>query len=349
MIGLIFRGFCLVIFSSICIEATAQSKFLIINDFDINKAPKRPNYAEKENWAVLPNIKDMADQIPRANISIKDGQADAEVDVFFVYPTIYIQKPENEYTWNASTEDKNLNEKIDNSAIKNQASVFNGSCKVYSPRYRQAHYSVFLTKDTISAKKAMDLAYEDVKAAFEYYLENYNQSRPIIIAAHSQGTLHAVRLLQDFFDKKPLQSKLVTAYLVGMPVNDTMFEGIKISEKPDEIGGYVSWNTFAAGYFPEYYKNGLNKAQLVNPITWSNDTFYSEYSQHKGTLGLKFKISPQIVSAKSEEGLLWIKKPKIAGKALIKTKIWHFADYNLFWMDIRENVALRVNKFLEKT
>jgi hypothetical protein len=345
MIGLIFRTLSLAAFVLFAFNAISQNKFLIINDFDIKRVPQTPDYSNSDNWAALPSKIDMADETPKSKIPIKDNQADAKADVFFLYPTIYTQKPQNEYTWNASTIDVFLNEKIDNSAIKNQASVFNGSCKVYAPRYRQAHYSVFLTEDTLSAKKALDLAYEDVKTAFEYYLENYNRNRPIIIAAHSQGTLHAIRLLQDFFDAKPLQSKLVIAYLVGMPVMDTMFEGIKISKKADKTGGYVSWNTFADSYFPEYYKNGLNQAQLVNPITWSNDTSYSEFFQHKGTLGLKFKISSEIVSAKPHEGLLWIKKPKVFGKIFVKTKIWHFADYNLFWMDIRENVDLRIKKF----
>ncbi len=347
MIRIIFTKIFSIIFVLVALEANSQNKILIINDFDIGPVPKVPNYAENSTWAALPNTRDMADLLPKSKKALRDNQDHASADVFYIYPTIYTQLPENEYTWNASIEDQKLNTKIDNSAIKNQATIFNGSCKIYAPRYRQAHYSVFLTKDSVSAKKAMDLAYSDVKAAFEYYLRHFNQNRPIVIAAHSQGTLHAVRLLQEYFDDKPLQNKLVTAYLVGMPVNDGMFKRIKLSAKPDELGNYVSWNTFANGYFPDYYKNGLHKSQLVNPISWSNETVFTDYTLHKGTVGLKFKISPKIVSATTSEGLLWIKKPKIFGKAFIKTKIWHFADYNLFWMDIRENVALRVKNFIE--
>lgn len=349
MIRLIFMQFLYMLCVLGSLKSLSQNKFLIINDFNESKLPKSPNYAENTAWAALPNQSDMADQIPKSKIDMRDKQSEAKVDVFFIYPTIYTQRPENEFTWNASVTDRNLNERIDNSAIKNQASVFNESCKVYSPRYRQAHYSVFLTKDSVSARKAIDLAYKDIKDAFEYYLENFNQNRPIIIAAHSQGTLHAVRLLQEFFDNKPLKSQLVTSYLVGMPVNDNMFQDLKISLSPNEIGGYVSWNTFAEGYYPDYYQNGLHKAQSVNPITWSASNTFTNYADHKGTLGLKFKVSPQIVSSKQQEGILWIKKPKVAGKVFIKTKIWHFADYNLFWMDIRENVALRVKNYIEKT
>jgi hypothetical protein len=347
MIRIIFKKIFFVISFAVSLKANAQSKVLIINDFESGPIPKVPNFEDKTNWAALPTLRDMADQIPQSKINLSDNQDDAAADVFYIYPTIYTQLPENEYTWNASVEDKKLNSKIDNSAIKNQATAFNESCKVYAPRYRQAHYSVFLTKDSVSAKKALDLAYSDVKSAFEYYLSHFNQNRPIVIAAHSQGTLHAIRLLQEFFDDKPLQNRLVTAYLVGMPVNDSLFKSIKLTAKSDEVGKYVSWNTFANGYIPDYYKNGLHKAQLVNPINWTNDTAFTDYSLHRGTVGLKFKISPKIVSARTSGGLLWIKKPKVFGKAMIKTKIWHFADYNLFWMDIRENVALRVKNFID--
>ena len=53
------------------------------------------------------------------------------------------------------------------------------------------------------SEKAFEIAYTDIKAAFQYYLSRYNNKQPIIIASHSQGTKHAARLLQEFFDNKP--------------------------------------------------------------------------------------------------------------------------------------------------
>ena len=328
-------------------ESIAQNRFIISEKFNVTKAPPKPDFSDKNNWSSRPDLKDMADEIPTGQKKISDDQMNAKADVFFIYPTIYSKTRNNQYLCNAAVDDNILNKEIDETTIKNQASAFNQSCKIYAPRYRQAHYSVFLTEDKESAKNALDLAYEDVKNAFEYYLKNFNQDRPIVIAAHSQGTLHATRLLQDFFDNKPLKKQLVEAYLVGMPVADCLFKEIKLSKSPNETGGYVSWNTFAKEYIPDYYKNGLNHSNSVNPITWSVDNNWSNYKFHKGTLSAKFKIRDNIISAKTENGLLWIEKPKVFGKALIKTKIWHFADYNLFWMDIRENVALRINNFIK--
>ena len=326
----------------------SQKHFLIDAPFNSQNSPSIPDYSELKNWAAHPEVSDFADKIPNNKLGLKDDQGSAKADVFFIYPTLYLNKPNKSDAWNADVFDEKLNSEIEEKSIKNQATVFNGGCKVYAPRYRQAHYSVFTTSDSISAKLAMEVAYQDVKAAFEYYLKNLNQGRPIIIAGHSQGTIHAIRLLQEYFDKTELKKKLVEAYLVGMPVNDSMFENIKLSKTPFETGGYVSWNTFSEQFYPPYYKNGLNRAQLVNPISWNPDSDWSPFIDSKGTAGLKFKIKSNLVSAKTNEGLLWIKKPKIFGAALIKTKIWHFADYNLFWMDIRDNVNLRINSFINR-
>ena len=61
-----------------------------------------------------------------------------------------------------------------------------------------------------------------------------------------------------------------------------------------------------------------------------------------------FTIAPNASNAKSVRGMLWIDKLNINVPApfLIK-KNWHIADYNLFWMNIRENVALRTNQFFD--
>ena len=79
----------------------------------------------------------------------------------------------------------------------------------FAPRYLIA----FFTIDKIAKIKSLDLAYSDIKSEFEYYLKNYNNSQPVIIASHSQGTLHAAKLLKEYFESKPLQNQLVCPYI----------------------------------------------------------------------------------------------------------------------------------------
>jgi pimeloyl-ACP methyl ester carboxylesterase len=63
--------------------------------------------------------------------------------------------------------------------------------------------------------QALDLAYQDVEAAFDYYLQHFNKGRPFIVVGHSQGTTHALRLIEEKIDNTPLYRQLVVAYVVG--------------------------------------------------------------------------------------------------------------------------------------
>ena len=314
-------------------------------------APAAPDYSLASNWAALPNRHDMADSIPHnAPANVRDQQATAVADVFFVYPTIYTYQPKPDAVsqWNASLDDADLNRRIDESTILNQATIFNGSGRIYAPRYRQAHYHAYVTKNLDDRAQALDLAYSDVRAAFQYYLANYNQGRPIVIASHSQGTTHATRLLAEFFDEKPLQNQLVAAYLVGIATPPDRFKSIPPGESATQTGCFVSWNTFARKYVPDYYANGLNRALCTNPLTWSSAETYAARSLNKGGVGLKYTYRNRLSDAQVHQGLLWVRKPRIPGAFLVPTKIWHRADLNFFWQSTRDNVADRLRAFQAK-
>jgi hypothetical protein len=76
-----------------------------------------------------------------------------------------------------------------------QASVFNECCVIFAPRYRQALLHA-ITTNTPSAYVADELAYGDVERAFEQFLQG-NPKGPSILASHSQGSMHGLRLLQQ--------------------------------------------------------------------------------------------------------------------------------------------------------
>ena len=332
----------------VTLSVSCHRKNILLNSgFLANPQPARPDYSKTENWASLPSKKDPADEIPR-NSTIKEQEASTKADVFFIHPTIFTQPAQNQYRWNADVNDTLMNMKVDQSTILNQASVFNGSCKVYAPRYRQACLFAFFTPNKSDGTQALDLAYEDVKAAFEYYLTNFNKGRPIVIASHSQGTVHAKRLIKEFFDGKPLQKQLVAAYLIGIPTQTNTFQMIKPCESGDEIGCFVSWNTYAQGFYPKQRLEELKFAVSTNPLTWSLDENYAPKELNKGGVGPNFTMIPQVADAQNHQGMLWVNKPYVKGRFLLNTKVWHRADINLFYMNIRENVANRIDNFLEK-
>ncbi len=338
-------------FSLLCfliIAASCSSKIHVLKDnFNQSPIPPKPDYSKQEHWASLPTKQDAADSIPKKS-NLKNLQATAQADVFFIYPTIFTDKPLNQFSWNADVNDVVLNEQIQLTTILNQASIFNGVGRVYSPYYRQAHLYAFYTPNKIDGGNALDLAYEDVKAAFEYYLKNYNQGRPIIIASHSQGSYHGERLLKDYFDGKELQKQLVAAYLIGRAIKPNAFANIKPTEKPDEVGVWASWNTFGRGFFPKNYETNFKGALSINPLLWNNSENIASKEFNKGGVATKFTFAPQVVDAQNHQSILWVHRPYIKGSWLVKNKSWHRADMNFFYVNIRENAALRVEKFLEK-
>lgn len=312
--------------------------------FEKAPAPPSPNYSLVNHWASLPEKRDAADSVP-INSGYRDEQSTAKADVFFIYPTIYTGQPSKKFPWNADLTDAVLNREIQQSTILNQASIFNGSCRVYVPYYRQAHLYAFYTSQDDGAK-ALDLAYQDVRAAFQFYLEHYNNGRPIIIASHSQGSYHGMRLIRDFFDGKELQKQLVMAYLVGRAIPRDAFAFIKPTERPDETGVWASWNTFARGYFPDSYDRYYPQALSINPLLWNAGEDFASKDLNTGGVGLKFTKVPHLADAQNHANMLWTNKPYVKGRAWLRTKVWHRADMNLYYGNIRDNVALRIAMFM---
>lgn len=305
----------------------------------------QPNYSLKENWAALPFRKDLADDVPDERL--RDIQDSAAVDVFFIHPTTYTGD-RGQRSWNGATNDTKLNQKTDQTTILHQASLFNGVGKVYAPRYRQAHlHSFFSQRRKELAERALDLAYSDVRSAFEYYLENYNQDRPIVIASHSQGTTHAIQLLEDFFDGKSLQNQLVAAYLVGIPVLKEQFNTIRPCQTPTEIGCFCSWRSYKSGHLPKRFPVSSQIA-VTNPLSWKTTNEYVSRKANRGGVLHNFHsgIHENLADAQIHEGLLWITRPKFPWSFLLTTKNYHVADYNFFYMNVRENGRLRSKQFL---
>lgn len=309
-------------------------------------ANENPDYSDIKYWAAHPLKKDMADSIPSF---LKNEKRDSLVDVFFLHPTTFTKDLMGD--WNANIHDEKLNEQTDLRPILFQASIFNGSGKVYAPRYRQANLKAFFMQNNPKAKEALDIAYEDIKTAFEYYLSHYNNGRPIIIASHSQGSKHAIRLLKDFFDGKPLQKQLVCAYIVGWNVNKDDFTSIPFGNSPKQTGCVVSWRSYKKGAEDNMTKEPGENILCVNPITWKTDNVPSTMEMHKGMMGKDFNVLfPKTVIAEVEDKqhILWVDLPEKLDDSKGSLKNYHIVDYNLFYLDVRENVKQRVQAFFAK-
>lgn len=319
--------------------------------FEAAKVPPAPDYSKLENWAAHPDKKDPADRVPASQLT--DNQSDAPVDVLFFHPTTYTGTKRYENQWNADVHDEKTNKKTDNSTILFQASIFNGAGKVYAPRYRQAHLNVFFNKQKPdSDKKALDVAYSDIEAAFDYYINHWNNGRPFIIAGHSQGALHAMQLIKKRIEGTPLEHKLVAAYIVGWPVKKDFFKNLKPCEKPDQTDCFCSWRTWNRDFILENKMDPRLSSDVVctNPLLWNTDEgVYAPKTDNKGGVIRPYdKIYPNSVDAEVYKGVLLACKPKFKGSFLFRRKNYHVGDLNLFYMNVRENAQTRVGAFFRE-
>lgn len=180
------------------------------HDFDPARAVPAPDYSTDVAWAALPTRPDEADLTPGG---VQDLQASAPADVFFIHPTGYTRGQ----GWNSAIDLESATEENTRWMLANQASAFNGCCRVYAPRYREASLFAYFDAEGANGSGALGLAYEDVRRAFDHYVNELNDGRPFILASHSQGSHHAQRLLAERIDQTPLYGRLVAAYVIGSP------------------------------------------------------------------------------------------------------------------------------------
>ncbi|NNC48651.1 MAG: DUF3089 domain-containing protein [Sphingomonas sp.] len=326
----------------------------------------RPLYDEDGDWLVKPGVgEDLVGWEPgeflphpyfdQSDVMIDDAADPVDLTpaaIFYVHPTTYLQRDR----WNAPIE-------LDGNAafrarifIQSQASAFAAMGQVWAPRYRQAAYGAFLSTEP-DALSALDVAFEDVSTAFDAFLAA-NPEGPIILAGHSQGSLHLLRLLKTRGSE--IADRLVVAYIVGWPIDravDVAVTGPPVCSRRDESGCIMTWLTFADPANPNLFMrtweegNGSeplrSRERLIctNPITGGEPN--EEPALGRGTLvptdGLQNATLAQgAVRARCDEGLLTLagEVPEL-GPYTLPGNNYHVYDYALFYGDIRHDADRR--------
>ena len=337
--------------------------------FDPADAPPAPDYADPANWAALPERQGLEDRLP-GGVSASWEQGDTPVDVLFIHPTGYLIGN----SWISPMDPRSKTEENTRWMMANQASAYNGCCNVYAPRYREANVFVYVQRDPSIPEKVLAFAYRDVERAFDHFLEAFNQGRPFIIASHSQGTHHAVRLLKERIDSSPLRHRMVAAYVIGGRIAESAFdemENIEVCGSPEQTGCAVHWDTFSeAGIAEEYPDHAGNVC--VNPLSWRTDGERAGREQHAGgvpPVGIFHKdlvgddiaeqvdIAPlsepvrNLVEAQCRNGILFVSDQSETAFFMpyrLSPYRYHGLDYPLFHMDIRDNAELRARVFLDR-
>jgi hypothetical protein len=320
-------------------EAKLQIIILLLSINSFFTHSQQIDYADAKSWAVLPSFTN--DQLKNY---INDSSWIKKADVFYVYPTLFMDKKDT--NWNIQIDQSEQRTKVINQAVKFQASAWAESGRLFVPFYRQAHIRSYNLINQ-GGKEALLFAYSDIKEAFSYYLKNFNQGRPIILAGHSQGSTHLSLLLKDFFDGTPLQKQLVAAYIPGIGIEGTMFSSLSLMKNPSENYGFVTWNTFKKRINQDKYERWYKGKLVINPITWDMSQF-AEKNKHKGFLFWNSKMYRNSFATTVIDGAIWITTPNFPYKYLAaRMDDYHLGDVNLFWEDIRANSKLRLKHWFE--
>lgn len=315
-------------------------------------AGSSPDYAQAANWLARPGlVNDPSSWIPAGVADPPGGNA----AIFYIHPTTYLRTDR----WNAPLEPGSDTEFRSEIFVQSQASAFNGAGQIWAPRYRQAAFGAFLLKNE-DAQKALDFAYRDIVAAFDEFLREAGD-RPIILAGHSQGALHLEHLLRDRVAGKPIEKRVIAAYVVGWPIStasDLPVLGLPACTSAGKAGCILSWMSFGdpanPAFFGEWDKtkgfNGGVRLQrdilCVNPITGTQDGAAAP-AANPGTLIpsadlQSATLQPGIVGAHCHNGLLLLDGavPQL-GHFVLPGNNYHVYDYALFWGAVRRDAERR--------
>ncbi|NCC67041.1 MAG: DUF3089 domain-containing protein [Clostridia bacterium] len=321
----------------------------LINPPESDSENTASDYSAADNWLTLPDTNEY------------------DVDVFYLYPTAY---------YRFSPDDPVVCE-IDNalmrtnavSAHKRQATAFQTVGNIYAPYYRQPDA---VTTLSLSEKEKDELlkgaTKKDVFAAFDYYIEHYNNGRPFILAGHSLGSNMLLYLLSEYMEEHPdVYARMVAAYVIGYSVTEDYLgenPNLKFAESADDTGVIISYNTQAAaveGKNPVV----LDGALVINPITWTRDGTTAGAEKNLGSIMLntdgsvvldengEFKRVMNFADATvdSEKGALICSTVDVdtwgRGNAVFPNGVFHSFDYPFYYYNIRENAANRAKRFCE--
>ncbi len=179
------------------------------------------NYADTKTWLCKPGQHDACDTELTTTVITADGKLSREtwtadpnaaIDCFYVYPTVSTDPTPNS---DMTPDPAELN------VIHQQFARFGSKCRPYAPMYRQvtlAGLRRLLAGTGAGTALAAGLQYDDVRDAWNYYLEHDNKGRGFVLIGHSQGSFILAELMRKEIDGKPVQSRMVSAILMGTTI-----------------------------------------------------------------------------------------------------------------------------------
>lgn len=293
------------------------------------------DYSQSENWAYY---------------GVGEGKS---ADLFLICPTVDMGKNGN---YNMSMDDTDTKESFVG-ALNMERGIYEDSATMYAPYYRQMTFPVYSMTEN-EMKPYLETAYRDMAAAFEYYFENFNNGRPIILAGFSQGSQLLLMLLEEYFDDDKYSENLVAAYCIGWRITEAdlaKHPHLKMAMSEDDTGVIISFNSESEGVEDSIMVPNGTRTLGINPLNWTTDSTPADKSLNKGACFTKYSGDikqeiPQLTGAylDAERGTLIVTdvEPGDYSSSLFPDGVYHLYDYQFFYRNLQENVAVRLESFL---
>lgn len=212
------------------------------------------DYSEKDNWLCRPDNLRYCDTDMSTTVVMADGEMieetwsrneDAEIDCFYVYPTV-----SRDTTPNSDLEagEGEIN------VIRQQFARFGSQCRVFAPIYRQVTLTALranMSGQGQSMNADRELGYKDVVNAWNHYMENHNDGRGVVLIGHSQGSGVLSRMIPAEIEGKPAQDKIISALILGSNVQvlegkivGGTFKEMPLCESAQDLGCIVTYASF---------------------------------------------------------------------------------------------------------
>lgn len=210
------------------------------------------DYSVGSNWLCKPGRQDACAIDLTTTVVRADGSTSREaftanpsapIDCFYVYPTV---------STDTGTNSDMTPDPAETGVVAQQFARFGSVCRTFAPSYRSvtlAGLRAAMASGPFSLDQGM--AYDDVLNAWRYYLDHDNNGRGVVLIGHSQGSFILTRLVKEEIDGKPIQSRLVSAILLGAaPLvakgSDVggSFQSVRLCRSATQTGCLIAFSTF---------------------------------------------------------------------------------------------------------
>ena len=302
---------------------------------------KAPDYSLPENWAYLAD-------------GPEGDPSGGSADVFFICPTVY---GGTEDSFNMSLDDEDSMASF-LGATNMEKGIYDQDCRFFAPYYRQAGLNVY-ELPAEEQEPYLEFAYEDISLAFDYYLDNFDDERPIILAGFSQGADLCIRLLKDKFEDEALNDRLIACYAIGWRVTEeelAEYPWLHFAGGEYDTGVIIAFNSEAPEVTSSLMIPEGTRSLCINPLNWKTDGTPADKSLNTGACFTDYDGNitsevPGLTGAYIDTERGSLKVPDVSPEdyppvlSIFSEGIYHLYDYQFFYRNLQENVAARISAF----